>query len=152
MGLALDAKGLMSYGLNEETPRNTAWATLSFAFKVAHLLDEKPQVKATSVGATMDTAVLSQMLKAKAGMLAPLVETMDTEARELDDALLKRNQAGARWSDMYQGVAGMLMGFYRMAGRKDLADKVKPTVRAAQGDKVAPDVTEGAGESKGGGA
>lgn len=106
-------------------------------------MDEYPQVKTTAIGITMDTAVLAQMLKAKAAVLAPLVETMDTEARELDEALAERNRSSAQWSDTYQGVATMLMGLYRMAGYKDLADKVKPTIRAAQGNEVAQDITEG---------
>lgn len=148
--LALDEKGLKTYGLNEDIPRNTARATLNFASKVAHLMDEYPQVKTTAIGITMDTAVLAQMLKAKAAVLAPLVETMDTEARELDEALAERNRSSAQWSDTYQGVATMLMGLYRMAGYKDLADKVKPTIRAAQGNEVAQDVTEETGEPKAG--
>jgi hypothetical protein len=53
-----------------------------------------------------------------------------------------RDRAVAAWSDAYQGTATALEGFYRCAGWKELAEKVRPTVRKLRGEEAGVDEVE----------
>src|SRR4051794_19389800 len=68
-----------------------------------------------------------------------------SEARELEKALGARDQAVELWTEVYQGVATALSGLYRLAGRKDLADRVRPTSRTLSGEDAASDDGGGGG-------
>ncbi len=46
---------------------------------------------------------------------------------------MTRNDAIDHFSGMYQGVADTITGLYEIAGRPDLADRVRPTTRRRAG-------------------
>lgn len=148
--LSLGADSLKSYGLHGETPRNTARATLNHASNVIHLMEQQPVSTITGFGTVLDTSAIVAALKAKAGALEASVATLETESRELEDALSERNRAAALWSETYRGVADTLTGMYRLAGWVELAERVRPTARVTLGDEVVGDLPEG--ESVGGSA
>jgi hypothetical protein len=71
-----------------------------------------------------------------------LIADDDREARELEDAYALRDRAVAAWSDAYQGTASALEGLYRRAGWKELAEKVRPTIRKLRGEESVTDDIE----------
>lgn len=145
--LTLGAKGLKSYGLAGETPRNTPAATLSHAQNVVHQMEVSPVSMITDIGTAFETAPMVVALKGKAQPLETVLKKLDVEARELEDALVERNRVMEAWMSTYQGVANTLMGLYRLAGWVELAERVRPTVRVAEGDEVLEDLPAGGGEA-----
>jgi|GEM_PF-2767807 hypothetical protein len=55
------------------------------------------------------------------------------EEREVQASLENREQKISEWKNAYVGVASILAGFYQLAGRIDLADRIRPTVRKTTG-------------------
>jgi hypothetical protein len=82
-------------------------------------------------------------------VLDGLVTDDDREARELEDAYSLRDRAIAAWSDAYQGTATALEGLYRRAGRKDLAEKVRPNLRKLRGEDPGAEEAEAPAPEKG---
>ena len=144
---ALGAEGLKTYGLDGETPR-TAKALSSHATNVIHQLGEHPATVTTELGTTFDTATVRATLTTKHAPLLAALSEVDREERELEDALGKRDQALELWSAVYQGVATTLEGLFRLAGRADLAARVRPTSRTVSGEDAGPEEGEG-GEGEG---
>ena len=106
------------------------------------LVENTPIQLTSAFGASFDSAAAASSLKAKATILDGLVADDDREARELEDAHALRDRAVAEWSDAYQGTATTLEGLYRRAGRKELAEKVRPTVRKLRGEDPGADDIE----------
>lgn len=142
---ALGAEGLATYGLAGETPR-TPKALSAHLTNVANLLGEKPATVTTEFGGTFDSAAARTALLAKNAPLAAALGVVDREERELEEALGQRDQALASWTEVYQGVATTLEGLFRMAGRPDLALRVRPTSRTVSGEDAGPEEPAGGGE------
>jgi hypothetical protein len=137
----LGAAGLMTYGLAGETsrvPRKVVEQTQN----VVHLLEKAPIQLTSPFGSSFDSAAAVAVLRAKAITLEGLVADDDREARELEDAFAMRDRAITAWSDAYQGTATALEGLYRRAGWKELAEKVRPTIRKLRGDDAGADDVE----------
>jgi hypothetical protein len=133
----LGASVLATYGLEGDTPRNPK-ALASHVTNVLELLGQSPVSVTTDLGSTFSTAATITGLTAKKAPLDAALGDVDREARELEDALGKRDQAIDHWSDAYQGVANALTGLFRLAGRKDLAERVRPTSRTVSGEDAGP--------------
>ncbi|MBK9259950.1 MAG: hypothetical protein IPM54_08960 [Polyangiaceae bacterium] len=138
----LGAEGVRTYGLASEGTR-VPRKVLEYAQNVVQLLEKAPVKIASPFGGSFDSAVAAATLSAKAAILAGFIVDDDREARELEDAYALRDRAVAAWSDAYQGAAAMLEGLYRRAGWKELAEKVRPTLRKVRGEEVGDDI-EGA--------
>ncbi len=138
---ALGQDGLKTYGLQGETPRKPHRATLNHVANVIQLLEKKPVSVTTEFGTAFNTASVAAALKTKLLDLEVLVGYLDREARELEIAMTVRDRASAVWSDTYQGVANALTGMFRLAGWKELAERVRPTQRAARGDDPGPEIS-----------
>ncbi|NUQ76359.1 MAG: hypothetical protein HUU21_22710 [Polyangiaceae bacterium] len=138
---AFGREGLKTYGLQGETPRKPHRATLNHVANVIHLLEKKPASVDTEFGTSFDTASVAKALRNKLTELEVLVGYLDREARELELALAVRDRAAATWSDTYQGVANALTGMYRLAGWKELAERVRPSQRIVRGDEPAPEIS-----------
>lgn len=134
----LGADGLKTYGLVGETSRVPRKVSEQ-AQNVAQLLEKKPIKISSPFGASFDSAIAASALNAKATALDGLIADDDREARELEDAYALRDRAVAAWSDAYQGTASALEGLYRRAGWKELAEKVRPTIRQIRGEEVGPE-------------
>lgn len=132
---------LATYGLEGDTPRIPK--TLSeHAGNVANLLAKAPFEIVTDLGSTFSSAAAITALTARKTQLDAALGTVDKEARELEDALGKRDQALARWTDVYQGTANTLTGLFRLADRNDLAERVRPTSRTISGEDAGPPAPE----------
>lgn len=71
-----------------------------------------------------------------------LIERVRDEGREDEFAMLERDESVAEWEQTYRGVALILQGLFTIAGRPDLAERVRPTTRRATGQDVPPPVTD----------
>lgn len=131
---ALGASSLATYGLEKETPR-TPREVASHARTVVGLLKEKPFTE-TVGGVTFNSAGIAANLETKAATLDKAIGDMTREEQELAFALGRRDEAVAAWSDDHQGIADMLVGALRLAGLKDLSERVRPTSRVLSGEEV----------------
>jgi hypothetical protein len=138
---ALGQEGLKTYGLQGETPRKPYRATLNHVVNVIQLLEKKPVSVTTEFGTTFNTAPVAAALKTKLGDLEVLVGHLDRESRELEIAMAVRDRAAAAWSETYQGVANTLTGMFRLAGWRELAERVRPTQRTTRGDDAGPEIS-----------
>lgn len=137
--------GLRTYGLTGATPRIPS-EIASHANNVAQLFTNAP-VNFSTDGLSFDSTQLVPSLKAQAATLNETLAMLEREERELQDAIGRRDRVILSWTDSYQGVANTLTGLFRLAGRADLAEKVRPTARKASGEE-APSEDEGEGEGR----
>ncbi|TKC91473.1 hypothetical protein [Polyangium fumosum] len=133
---ALGASGLRSYALEGDTPR-VPRDLVSHARSVSGLMTQKPFV-VTVDGVTFDSAAMAETLSKKADVLNKALEAMRREEQELADQLGRRDQQVLAWVEEHQGIADSLVGLFRLAGRKDLAERVRPTSRALAGEEITP--------------
>ncbi len=145
----LGEDGLKTYGLTGETSR-VPRKVFEQAQHVAHLLEKTPVRLTSPFGTSFDSAIAAAALIAQATALDGLIADDDREARELENAYALRDRAVAAWSETYQGTAAALEGLYRRAGWKELAEKVRPTVRKVRGEESGVEVEGGTGEAGGG--
>jgi len=148
---AMGAEALEPYGLEGATPR-TARPLANHVANVTSLMQKKPAKVTTDLGSTFSTEATVAAIKPKGAALDAVLVTLDREVRELEKALGARDQAVELWTEVYQGVATALSGLYRLAGRKDLADRVRPTSRTLSGEDAAGDDAGGEEPGPGGGA
>lgn len=139
----LGPDGLKSYGLVGETSR-VPRKVLEQAQNVVQLLERAPVKLSSGWGTSFDSAAAAALLRNETTALDGLIADEDREARELDDAFAARDRAVAEWSNVYQGTATALEGLYRRAGWRELADKVRPTVRRVRGEEAGVDDSEAA--------
>jgi pimeloyl-ACP methyl ester carboxylesterase len=137
----LGADGIKTYGLAGDTSR-VPRKVFEQAQNVAQLLEKAPVKLVSAFGASFDSAIAAASLTTHAIALDGLIADDDREARELEHAFAMRDRAVSDWSDMYQGTASALEGLYRRAGWKELAEKVRPTVRKMRGEEVSTDDVE----------
>lgn len=128
----LGRAGLERYGLESDTPRN-ARALASHVENAIKLLRGDVAEIDDGLGGTLATTALADSLAAAHAPLADAVARLRVESREGEGALTARDRALEEWTDAYQGVATVLVGLYRLAGRQDLAERIRPTDRRASG-------------------
>lgn len=133
---ALGPEGIATYSLEGETPRAPR-ELVSHAESVSNLMIKKPFL-VTVEGITFDSAAMAQTLATKANKLDKSLATMKREEQELADQLGLRETQVLAWIEDHQGIADTLVGLFRLAGRKDLAERVRPTSRALAGEEVTP--------------
>lgn len=122
------------YGLEGELP-STPDALSTQAANVVKLLRAKPRSHTSRLGEFTTTAAADYLEEAQ-NVLAAALTAVKTEAKELQDALGRRDAATAEWSDIYQSSATLLEGYLRLGRRLDLAERVRPTARRAAGLEV----------------
>jgi hypothetical protein len=96
----------------------------------------------SKAGLTFDPNAVADSLEPTLQTYTGALSSVATESRQLEDAKGRRDQAQATWKTTYQSVAGQLEGLFRLAGRDDLADRVRPThrrTRGAEGPEVVVD-------------
>lgn len=142
IGSVLGDEGLALYGLDRPVPRGPQ-EVADYTGVVIKLLRDKPRSVPDGLDGVVDTAVLASALD---GALAPLTEALSavqTEQRELEGAMIRRDDQVSEWHEVYQGGATALTGIYRMAGLLALSQRVRPTIRRGAGISPAPAEGEG---------
>lgn len=84
-------------------------------------------------GASLSLETVATRIESKRLALQAALDKVALEERELQTTMSQRDQATARWSRTYAGVAMILSGLATLAGLDDLASKVKPTERKRAG-------------------
>ena len=133
---ALGPVGLSKYGLEGDTPRITRDLVVH-AQSVVQLMTAHP-FHVTVDGVTFDSAALAANLQTKADAVEKSLADLQREEQELVNELGNRHNAIADWVDVHQGVADTLTGLFRLAGRKDLSERVRPSPRALAGEEAPP--------------
>lgn len=114
-----------------------------FAGEVADGLDKiklpAPRIK----GARLDVAETTGSLRDKRAGLDRLLKDLQRELREAQKTLDAKTAAIAAYDQVFAGVATTLSGLLRLAGKADLAAKVRPSARRpGQTAEEAGDETE----------
>ena len=131
---ALGNNGIETYGLTGETPRLPR-DIMNHANTVAKLMQEHP-FNVTVEGVTFDSAAMASTLTNKAAAVEKAIADMQREEQELVNELGKRHAAISEWTDVHQGAADALTGLFRLAGRKDLSERVRPSSRTLSGEEA----------------
>ncbi|HVK69981.1 MAG TPA: hypothetical protein VM694_36255 [Polyangium sp.] len=139
---------LSAYGLSGETPSD-AEHLIEAACTTERLLRNRPLTEAPKQeGVSVDRVALADSLKARVDALRTALGDVRREEREAQVTLQRRNAATAAWNGVYQGVADSLTGLFELAGKGELADRVRPTARRRAGLTEVED-TEGGGAGEG---
>jgi hypothetical protein len=133
----LGDEGLALYGLNKPVPR-LAQEVADYVSVAIKLMREKPRTVNDGVGGVVDTSVLANALDEVLAPLSQALIDVQTEQRELEGALIRRDDQVSDWHEVYQGGATALTGLYRMAGQLALSQRVRPTIRRGSGIEPAP--------------
>ncbi len=126
----LGRDSLAAYGLSNRTPR-TAPDLVVYGKTASALLREQPREVPDGMGGVLSTVALADSLDSMCSTLNESVQQLVNEQRELDAARAARNTAQGELVAMYQMIAGLLIYVFRLAGHPDLADRIRPVVRAA---------------------
>ncbi len=84
-----------------------------------------PRIK----GAKLDTAETASALQEHSATLDMHLKGVARELREAQATLDAKNQAMAAYDELFSGVATTLTGLLRLAGKADLAARVRPSTR-----------------------
>lgn len=127
------AQVLLPAGFSQQTPRDSVLLS-RFASQVQSALGAvtlpAPRVK----GAQVDIKATVAELDKRRTRLDSAVAAVARETREAQAAMSLRNDAQDQFDDVYTQVSTVLSGLLRLAGKPDLADRVRPTT-ARRGDK-----------------
>jgi hypothetical protein len=132
----LPAGTLAGYGLSGTTPENPD-TLINYARKIVTLIKENPQ----SINVENNDGIIVQINTES--IISTLTNCIDTlslalgdvkrEERELQAALELRDAKLAEWKTTYVGSTSVVSGLYQLAGKNDLADRIRPTVRKSSG-------------------
>jgi hypothetical protein len=129
--------GLASYGMKKPVPR-LPQEVADYAGVAVKLMRDKPRAVSDGVGGVVDTIVLADALDEVLAPLNQALSDVQTEQRELEGAMIRRDDQVSDWHEVYQGGATALTGLYRLAGQLALSQRVRPTVRRGAGIEPAP--------------
>jgi hypothetical protein len=122
--------GLARAGLSAAVPTNND-ALVQLATSAAHQIETNDL--GTAEGMTLDRPSLAGKLRASAQAFRTTLDMTKTELRETQVARAERDQQAEVWLEIYPGVADILAGLASIAGRTDIADRVRPTARRREG-------------------
>lgn len=126
----LGAKAVAELGFSGQTPKEPrALATLATAVegRLAEVLARYPGRR----GLTLDAAELRAEVAAPRAALDAALAAVAREAREADATLAAKAAALADHDARFSTVAGLVAGLLTLAGRPELAARVRPSTRKA---------------------
>lgn len=88
------------------------------------------------LGVQIDLKEAADQITPRIDRLEQIVDQLVTESREEQLARAKRDDADRRWERVYRGGAWILYGHLIMAGRDELAERLRPTLAQASGADV----------------
>jgi hypothetical protein len=104
------------------------------ATSVIGLLRERPFTAPPKPGrAALDAGALADGIEGLSAALGESLGAVTREEREYQLALERRDAAVESWTRTYRGVAGVVSSLFDLAGREDLAARVRPTTRRSAG-------------------
>jgi hypothetical protein len=124
---------IADYGFAEVIPTNPD-QLVTYGKNLVELLRAKPFTRALKPGAvTLDPSSIALIIENSTLKLEQALSNVKTEEKELELAIRDRTRAIAEWQETYVFVATVVAAMFRYAGRADLAEKVRPTVRKESG-------------------
>jgi hypothetical protein len=121
------------YGLAGDTPVE-ADELLHMASAAEQLLRNRELVeKPLRAGISVDMKAIANELKTHIDALNKALGDVRREEREAQVTRDARNGSLTAWSTSYQGIADVVTGFFELAGRVALAERVRPTARRRAG-------------------
>jgi hypothetical protein len=139
---------IKTYGLAGITPR-FGDELLNTAENVVSLLRANPfsKLEPKRGRRPLDATEMAKALEVDANGLRDAMRAVKTEDREYELALGARDEAVNKWNTVYRGVAETLSAWFMLAGRTDLADRVRPTARRRSGQPEEPDISTDTGST-----
>lgn len=123
----------VAYGLPAAIPDDAA-SLLTLAGSVEHLLRNRPLTEPPKRHSlAIDPVATADDLQAAAAELQASLGDVEREKREAQLTLNAKNEALAEWTSGYQGVADAVSALFYLAGKRELAEKVRPTARRRAG-------------------
>lgn len=132
LSAAVNAATLRNWGLDKPVP-TTPDTLLVYANYAVERLRADHRIL-TRHGITVDTQVLADAIDGPRAELQAALDDLKLDSRENQLALEKRNDALEQWNLAYSVSASVLSDLYRLAGRQNLAKRVRPTVRRISGE------------------
>ena len=122
-----------AYGLGAALP-DDAPALLLLAGQVESLLRTRPLVEAAKKQSLkIDALLVADDVRDSAAALRTTLGDVEREKREAQLTLGVKTEAMANWGNTYPAVADATAAFFALAGRTDLAQRVRPTARRRAG-------------------
>lgn len=123
---------ISTYSLSGRTP--VAPDTLmNFSRSLITLLKDNPGIVDTSTQKAqfikVDVPFMIQTVENCIVDLDKSLNDVKREERTSQAALELRDQKIAEWHNIYVAIASVVSGLYQLAGRSDLADRIRPTIR-----------------------
>lgn len=123
--------GLARAGLTAAIPTSPD-AVVQLALSAADQIEANDL--GTTEGVTLDRAAIAAKLRTSADALRASLDTHQAEERETQTARGERDAEAELWLQIYPGVADVLAGLASIAGRTDIAERVRPTARRRAGE------------------
>lgn len=124
-------------GFTSETPEEPVLLS-RFARQVSGSMQEVPLPKPRLPGLKINPAELTAELDARRERLDQALADVTRESKEAQASLSARDAATASYDTRYQGVANLVVGLLRLAGKPDLAARVRLTWRRSPTDPGSP--------------
>jgi hypothetical protein len=122
-----------AYGLGGAIPEDAS-TVLVLAGHVEDFLRNRPLVEVPkNKSIKIDPILAADEVKTLANALTKALADVDREKREAQLTQAGKNEAMAAWGTSYSGVADATAAFFALAGRPDLAERVRPTARRRAG-------------------
>ena len=131
---------------NGATPEEPV-ALSRYAGEVAKKLESIKLPTSRIPGSKIDAGAIAGSIRQKKSALDDAFQAVQREVREAQGTLTKKNDAIADNDRMFAGVATTFTGLLTLAGKADLAGKVRPPTRRAGVIAEEGDSTDGLGPS-----
>jgi hypothetical protein len=131
---------LRVYRLDEGTPVSRE-GLARYVSAVVTLLEQNPRAAINVLGNAVTTQDLARPLTTALEPYRTALDNVAREARESEIARVRRDESEARFRRVLHNVAAILVGYLRLAGLDELADRIRPT-RARTSGTVDPDLPD----------
>ncbi len=126
------------YGLRQAKP-SAPDQLANVMLATASRLRESTDPFVDRLGMTTAPVVLADLLQQAAQELNTALDHVRRESRELQNALIQRDEAVDAWRQTYQAIAQFAEALFRLAGSIRMAEYVRPTQRRNLGTEVIPE-------------
>lgn len=109
---------------------------LSQARNAVTLVRRTRTLKPLAAGVRVDTAVLADAVEQRCVALEQALDAVKREERAAQHTFQEREIVARQWDRLYPGVAEIFTGLCILAGRNELAARVKPTARRNRGQSA----------------
>lgn len=134
---SVNRNALRNWGLEQPVP-TAADRLLIYANHCTNQLRQNPRT-ITRGGITIDTNTLADLIEIPRSKLKNSLDDLKLDSRENQLSLDKRNTVLDDWNLAYGTSATIISELFRLAGRKNLASRVRPTARRASGEVIVGD-------------